>query len=447
LTPSRLPADAAAMPAARELPSDADRFVIDRAVSETANRAVERGAKYAAVLGLGAGVLVLLLMLLRLLSGVAVPALFGFVAGGYSMLLHRVARRRRLRGALLYWLLLPFVSLPTLFFLAAHALMPFGAATFITGPFSYLYLVVIVVTGFFFEERLPRLAGVVCAVEYLGCYWLAAPKLALISTPDLAALQDLTAAPIYALKTVMMLAGGFVTGALASTARGLVVRALHEERERQGLSRLFGQFVSPEVKDRIIRDKLGTVGERRQVAVLFADIRNFTSRAEQADPVALVGQLNEYFDSMVTAITRHGGVVDKLVGDAVMAVFGGVLELPSPATAALEAAVEMRQQLGELNQRLVERGVAPFENGVGIHFGEVVQGTIGSAERKDFTVIGDVVNTAARVEGLTKDKGYPILVTRAVRDLLPSDRQPACVSLGPVRLKGKQREVEIFGLR
>ena len=434
-------------PAAREIPSDADRLFIDRAISETANRALERGAKYAVVLGLGAGTLVMVLTWLHLLRDVGVPAFFAFVAGAYTLLLYGAARRRRLRGALLYGLLLPFVSLPTLFFLAAHATMPFGAATFITGPFSYLYPVLIVVTGFFFEERLPRLAGLVCALEYMGCYWLAAPNLALISSPNPAALQDIVAAPIYAIKTIMMLACGFVTGALARTARGLVVRALREERERQGLSRLFGQFVSPEVKDRIIQNKLGTVGERQCVAVLFADIRNFTSRAEQADAVALVGQLNEYFDSMVTAITRHGGVVDKLVGDAVMAVFGGVLELPSPATAALDAALEMRQQLGKLNQRLVERGVAPFENGVGIHFGEVVQGTIGSAERKDFTVIGDVVNTAARVEGLTKEKGYPILVTRAVRDLLPEQQQPTCEPLGPVRLKGKQREVEIFGVR
>jgi adenylate cyclase len=430
----------------REIPDVADRLVLDRAVGETANRAVERGAWYAILLGLGAGVVVVLLMLLRLLHDVEVPALFSFAAGGYSAILYLAARRRRLRGAALYALLLPFVSLPTLFFLAAHALMPFGAATFITGPFSYLYFIVILVTGFFFEQRLPRAAGLVCALEYMGCYLLAAPKLALLGGPDAAAVQDLTSAPIYAIKAMMMVACGFLTGALARTARGLVLRSLYEERERQGISRLFGQFVSPEVKDRIVRDKLGKVGERVRVAVLFADIRSFTGRAEQADPEALVEQLNVYFDRMVTAITRHGGVVDKLLGDAIMAVFGGVLELESPCASAFEAALEMRAQLGELNRSLAEQDVPAFENGIGIHFGEAVQGAIGSAERKDFTVIGDVVNTASRLEGVTKEKGYPILLTREVRDLLPEPRRAVCTPLGPMRLKGKQREVEVYGV-
>jgi adenylate cyclase len=426
---------------------DEDRLLVQRVVTEAANHALERGAKYAAILGVGAGLLVLVLLLTHVLRDVGVPVVFSIVAGGYSALIWLAARARRLDGWRTYAIMLPFVSLPTLFFLAAHLIMPWGAASFITGPFSYLYLVVLVVTGFFFDRRLPRVAGFVTAAEYLGCYLLAAPKLALISAADPATLQDLTALPIYALKTIMMVAAGYLVGALATTARGLVLRALAEEREKQGLSRLFGQFVSPEVKERIIRDKLGVIAERRQVAVLFADIRAFTPRAEETDAEVLVAQLNEYFDAMVTAITKHGGVVDKFVGDAIMAVFGGVIDLPSPAAAALDAAAEMRRRLEELNGGWERRGVPPFAVGIGIHHGEVVQGTIGSAERKEFTVIGDVVNTAARLETLTKEKGLPIVVSRAVVELLPAPRRAACEPLGAVKLKGKQREVEVFGVR
>ncbi|HEY3356363.1 MAG TPA: adenylate/guanylate cyclase domain-containing protein [Polyangia bacterium] len=434
-------------PPAAAPPTDEDRRLIQRVVTEAANRALQRGAMVAAILGVASGLLVFLLMALRILRDVQVAALFALVAGGYSALLYLAARARRLEGGLIHALMLPFVSLPTLFFLAAHAVMPWGAATFITGPFSFLYFVVIVVTGFFFDQRLPRLAGFVAAAEYFGCYLLAAPKLALVGAPDAAALQDLTSGSIYALKTTMMIACGYLVGALATTARGLVVRALQEEREKQGLSRLFGQFVSPEVKERIIRDKLGVIAERRQVAVLFSDIRSFTTRAEEADAEALVAQLNEYFDAMVTAITGNGGVVDKFVGDAIMAVFGGVIDLPNPATAALDAAGEMQRRLADLNAGWARRGIPPIAVGIGIHHGEVVQGTIGSAERKDFTVIGDAVNTAARLETLTKEKGFPVIVSRAVVDLLPEPRRAGCEPLGAARLKGKQREVEVFGVR
>lgn len=129
-----------------------------------------------------------------------------------------------------------------------------------------------------------------------------------------------------------------------------------------------------------------------------------------------------------------------------MAVFGGVLDLPSPAAAALDAARQMRRSLRQLNAAWTSRGIEPFEHGIGLHFGEVLQGTIGSAARKEFTVIGDAVNTASRLEGLTKEQGFPILVSAAFVQALPRERRAECVRLGPVRLKGKQQEVEVFGV-
>jgi class 3 adenylate cyclase len=159
-----------------------------------------------------------------------------------------------------------------------------------------------------------------------------------------------------------------------------------------------------------------------------------------------VVHLNEYFDAMVGAITSEGGVVDKFIGDAVMAVFGGVIDLENPAESAFNAAGRMRERLDELNASWKERGVQPFDNGIGMHWGEVLQGSIGSQERKEFTVIGDSVNTAARLEGLTKDSPHKVIVTDAFYRELPEDLRRRCTDMGSVSVKGKMEEIRIWGV-
>lgn len=424
-----------------------ERATITRYVEQEARRAVLKGAPYAAALGLVSSVGVFAVLRLGLARGLEVPMYFAGFCALYASGVWGAARVTRLAGWRVYALFLPFVSLPTVFFLLSHALMPSGAATFINGPFAYLYLGILVLTGLMFDARLARISGAVAATGYVLCVVLAWPGLQQISAPDPAVQQDLVAAPIYAFRALMIFAGGVMVGATTAVSRRLLERVLHEEREKQGLSRLFGQFVSEEVREKILREKSGIVGELKTVVVLFSDIRSFSAYSERVPPADLVRHLNEYFDAMVASITSRGGVVDKFIGDAVMAVFGGLIELPGPAGAALDAALEMRRRLKAMNSDWASRGIETLENGIGLHLGEVLQGTIGSSDRKEFTVIGDAVNTSSRLEGMTKETGYPILVSGEVARALPPERRQACVPLGRMKLKGKEHEVEVFGVR
>jgi len=187
-------------------------------------------------------------------------------------------------------------------------------------------------------------------------------------------------------------------------------------------------------------------GERKEVVVLFSDIRDFTACCEESPPEDIVARLNEYFQEMVEAIGEHGGVVDKFIGDAVMAVFGGVLELDDPGVAAVKAAKGMRQRLARLNEQWKREDRPGFENGIGLHFGEVIQGSIGAERRKDFTVIGDAVNIASRLEGLTRKTGHAIIVSEALHARLPEVMQSTCTKLGSFPLKGRNAPVRVWGV-
>jgi class 3 adenylate cyclase len=205
--------------------------------------------------------------------------------------------------------------------------------------------------------------------------------------------------------------------------------------------------VSDEVRDRLVRQTQELRGERVAVAILFSDIRSYSTFSEGRDPALVVAQLNAYFDRMVGCIRAEGGMVDKFIGDAVMAVFGGVAAVDEPCQSALRAARRMRGALAELNHEWTEQGESTFEHGIGIAYGDVVQGPLGSAERKEFTVIGDPVNVASRIEGLTKTHSHAIIVTDEVASRLDEATRGELVSLGAERVKGKLQPVEIHGVK
>jgi len=182
------------------------------------------------------------------------------------------------------------------------------------------------------------------------------------------------------------------------------------------------------------------------VTVLFSDIRSFTTFSEGKDPQQVVTQLNEYFDKMVGCIMENGGTVDKFIGDAIMAVFGGLLDLENPCESAVRAAEQMRFELALLNQKWVNEGLPTLENGIGLHYGEVLEGTIGSKDRKQFTVMGDTVNTAARLEGTTKRRDSKVIISASVFDRLTAELKKLFKSLGSTKVKGKTKAIAIYGL-
>jgi class 3 adenylate cyclase len=425
---------------------DARSAAIDEVLSREANRALVRGGVLTAITAGIGGAAILATSLAGLAKGLEEPGVATLVIAAVGLLVSRLAKAGLVRGLVMYAVFVPVVSMPTGLFIAAHFTLPAGAATYLTGPFSLLYVALIVVSGFMFDWKLSVVSGFVAAAGYLCCYALARPFLAHVTAPDPIQLQDLNDPALFAFRAMIIgFAAGFV-GLLSVVARRHIERVLEEEQGRERITRLFGEYVSPEVARKLVSAQSLSAGEHKEVAVLFSDIRGFTALSEKSKPEELVSRLNAYFDEMVEAIGEHGGVVDKFIGDAVMAVFGGVLPLEKPSDSAVKAALAMRARLVKLNQRWKEQGLAPLENGIGIHCGEVVQGSIGSRGRKDFTVIGDAVNTASRVEGLTKSTPQRVVVTSKVFERLGEPLRACCVSLGKTHVKGKEVEIEIYGV-
>jgi class 3 adenylate cyclase len=219
-----------------------------------------------------------------------------------------------------------------------------------------------------------------------------------------------------------------------------------QSAERQQLKDAFRGYVSPAIMQEILAGRLGggLGGARHALCVLFADIRGFTARSESLAPEAVIELLNRYFAEVTAAIHEHGGTIDKFLGDGVMAFFGAPQPLDNPGAAANAAAREMLARLERLNSELAAEGHEPIRIGVGLHAGEAVVGHIGSAARHEYTAIGDTVNVASRLEGLTKDVGFPLVASRAVVDAL-QDRS-GWESLGARQLKG-HTPVEVYGWR
>ena len=182
-------------------------------------------------------------------------------------------------------------------------------------------------------------------------------------------------------------------------------------KERDKLRSTFGKYMTTSVVDHLMSGKVSLGGETLTVTILFTDIRSFTTISEKMEAQALVALLNEYFTEMVGIVTSEDGVVDKYIGDAIMAVFGAPVSQPDDAVRAVRAAVRMRAALVHLNARLATRGLGPLETGVGIHTGEVVAGNIGTEHRMEYTVIGDAVNVASRLESSTKDLHVGVLIS------------------------------------
>lgn len=422
-----------------------DERLIARNLIIEGNLVLKRGGRIAAFLGVFGGSLILVMTAAGLIDNVILPALMSFVGGIFGTVLFLMARKNLVRGWRSYIIYILFISIPTYLFLTSHFILPGGAASYLTGPFSYLYFFLIIITGFIYDSRLSIAAGFIVGLEYYLCYLLARSELMKLTGADPTLLQDIVSPSMYFFKSLMMIFTGVTVGALSQHTRRLIHKTLQEQRERQSVTKLFGQFVSLEVMEKIVQEKTELIGECKYVAVLFSDIRDFTAFTETKAPEEVVNHLNRYFNGMVKCITAQGGIVDKFIGDAVMAVFGGLMELENPSESAVKAAFKMREALAELNAKWRENGETEFRTGIGIHYGEVLQGALGSDDRKEFTVIGDAVNTASRIESLTKQYSHSILITGTTYDRLCDKYRAMFKPLGHVRVKGKENKVEIYG--
>ncbi len=294
------------------------------------------------------------------------------------------------------------------------------------------YCVFIILSTLRLDFWLSAFTGFVAAAELFALAMYHLPAVAPDAEPEL--YYHLT-------RSLVLFSCGILAGTVGMQLRRSFAASIRAATARDRITNLFGQHVSPQVVERLLREGTGTGSDIRQVAVMFVDFRSFTAGARERSPEEVVERLDGAFAVLVEILDRHGGIVNKFLGDGFLALFGAPLQAEDPVHRAVAAGREMLDAMARIN----DGSSWPLRIGIGIHFGEVVAGNVGSPRRKEYTVIGDTVNFAARLEALNKEFGSQFLISSAVRDALGKDC-PDAVSLGEVPIRGYEQPMSIWQL-
>jgi adenylate cyclase len=245
----------------------------------------------------------------------------------------------------------------------------------------------------------------------------------------------------HVVRSTVILVCGVLAGSVGAQLRRQFAASIAAATARDRVTNLFGQHVSPQVVERLMAEGTSAAGDLRRVAVMFVDFRGFTAGAQSRTPQEVVDRLDGAFAVLVDILDRQGGIVNKFLGDGFLALFGAPLEASDAAHRAVAAGREMLTAMEHINAQTSW----PLRIGIGVHFGEVVAGNIGSPRRKEYTVIGDTVNFASRLEALNKEFGTQLLISASVREALGDDCEDA-VALGEVTVRGYEHPVAVFQL-
>ena len=324
-------------------------------------------------------------------------------------------------------------SIPTIVLIAFMKTMDANVA--LTSGAVLTYYFFIILSALRLDFWLSAFTGVVAGVSYAGLVIWCLDELR----------NGLTDAPErvggYILRPIFLLLGGIVAGLVAKQIRAGVVRSMRAAEERRQIVQMFGQHVSPAVVDQLLANPADQHSQLREVCILVLDIRNFTGFSEAAAPDDAVALLNRLWGFSVDIVNRHQGIVNKFLGDGFMAVFGAPISVGNSCQSALNAA---REILAEV-ERASDAGEMPvIRVGIGIHAGEALVGNIGSLERREYTVIGDVVNVAFRIEQLNKEFGSKLLISEQVQQATGA----AAPTEAPASLqvRGRQTAVQVYKL-
>lgn len=323
-------------------------------------------------------------------------------------------------------------SIPTIMLvLLAGAVGPEIA---LNSPLPLVYFLFIALSTLRLALPLSVFTGCVAGVEFTG---IALYYLARQSGPE----GFFTSPWPMLARSILMIAAGVVCGFIGVQTRHRIAALLESLTERHRVVSMFGQYVSPAVAEQLLQQHVGAAGEVRQVTIMFLDIRNFTTFAERKTPTEVVEYLNTLFRVMITLVDANHGIINKFLGDGFMACFGAPLSDGHDSQNAVRAAIEIA---GAVERLSADRAIAPTRIGIGLHAGPAVTGSVGGDERKEYTVIGDTVNLASRVEQLNKQYGSILLVTDAVWQAVKDDYPGR--PLDPVTVKGRQEPVAIYAL-
>lgn len=294
------------------------------------------------------------------------------------------------------------------------------------GPLCYF--IFIILSTLRLDFWLSTFTGFVAATELLG--------MALFYRPDAPPAVD-----YHVIRSLIIFICSILAGAVGVQLRRQFEKSIVAATARDRVTNLFGQHVSPQVVERLMTEGTNTASDIRRVAVMFVDFRSFTAAARVRTPQEVVDRLDGAFAVLVEIVDRHGGIVNKFMGDGFLALFGAPFETPEATQHAVAAAREMLAAMARDN----ERNSWPLRIGIGLHFGDVVAGSVGSPRRKEYTVIGDTVNFASRLESLNKEFNSQLLISSVVRDAL-GDSCADAVSLGNVPVKGYEQPMAVWRL-
>ena len=307
-------------------------------------------------------------------------------------------------------------------------------------PVVFMYFLIIALSGLRLSFSISVFTGSLAAIEYVAVAWY------ITNNMDKPIVMPEAVPPLmfftHMVKGIMLFIAGLITGIVTDKLKKGFLKSYQTVSEKNKIMNMFGQHVSPEVMEKLLQQKSEMEGEIRSVCVMFLDIRNFTTFSESRSPQEVFTYLNSLFEFMIEIVNRNHGVINKFLGDGFMAVFGAPFSDGRDSQNAVKAAREVIQTL---HQEVLSGRIQPTNVGIGLHTGNAVTGNVGSSQRKEYTIIGDVVNLASRVESLNKQFDSQLLISDAVKNAIGKEAADA-ISLGKVAVKGRLDPVEVFKL-
>ncbi len=327
------------------------------------------------------------------------------------------------------------ISVPSVIIvMMAEAINPLQS---LASPAPFLYPLMISMTVLYLDKWICLFGGAVAALQFgvLVMFYLS-------GATDKSGIDLLSDPHAYFVKGALLFTSGIVAAFLAQELkRQMLVAVLNAEQRDHAVS-VFGQHVSPEIADKLLRQHIDISAEERDACVMFLDIRDFSRIVADRMPAEVMDYLNRLFGVFIDVVNEHSGIVNKFLGDGFMAVFGAPMDDEDRCQHAVDAAMDILQRLDTLNR---SKAIPHTRIGVGLHAGRLMTGNVGTSQRKEYTLIGETVNLASRIEMATKKYDAALLVSREVWDCL--QRKPAgAADLGLVELRGQTRPMQLYKL-
>ena len=369
------------------------------------------------------------------------PALkaFGFLLmalGSYEAVVAAWLKRRQQRAPSVIRLLSACIEIGIVTMIICDWSAVAGPVATVGGALPWLYFPFIAVSALHLDQRHCWFTGALAGLGFLFVAWWVTRPLALQEVPLVMSRTS------FVLKSSLLLISGGVAAFVASQLKAHLHHAVQSARERDRAIGIFGQHVSPQVARRLIEQTAAQSAEQRHVCVLFLDIRSFSTFAAQRTPSEVMDYLNTLFAPMITIVNQHGGIVNKFLGDGFMAIFGAPFEDPELHRNAVHCSLKLLRCVEELN---TAAAIPTTRIGIGLHAGDAMAGTVGSTERKEYTLLGDTVNAAARIEQETKKLGAQIIASDAVMEGLAEEKARA-TELGEISLRGISTPLRLYQL-